>query len=109
MSGRYRGAFIAGGVGGFPSPVATVPVHAVVGASASRVPEPAPERGGRPGNKTAARVTAGCVETPHSNPGGHRPCPERSKGSTEKNFVGMTLAPLRAAVFRSGSAFRRSR
>src|SRR5439155_20895789 len=38
------------------------------------------------GNKTAARATAGCVETPHSNPGGHRPCPERSEGSTKQNF-----------------------
>src|SRR5262249_45407378 len=101
MAGRYRQAFIGAWgarlLGGFFTG------HAPSGVRANAAPAPAlaPARDDRRGNRTAARVIAGCGRTPRSIPGGHM--------STKKNFVGMTLAAVRAAVSRACCSFRRAR
>ena len=90
MSGRSQRVFLTAGEGRLGGRCSLAP-PVVVRASVSPVPELAPERGGRHGNKSAAGASAGCARRPHSNRGGHR--------SRKKNLIEMTLAALAASGF----------
>jgi hypothetical protein len=86
MSGLYEGKFIAGWDG--------APTNA------SPAPKLVPEHGDMHGNRSAATATAGFVGIPRSTPGDRR--------SMKKNFLVMTLAPPRTAVFCFFRSFRRA-
>jgi hypothetical protein len=77
MSGLYQWNFIAGW-GGVPT-------------NASPAPKRVPETGDMHKNRSAAAATAGCGGIPRITPD--------DRMSTKKNFLVMTLAPLRALAF----------
>jgi hypothetical protein len=74
-------------------PVAAIVGLRIVPASAFPAPEHVPMRGDSRDNRTAALAIAAYGGTPRSNRGGHK--------SHRKNFLVMTLAPLKAVIFLS--------